>query len=457
MKLPKRGPPVTDLLKRVCERAPDILLRAAEPAIRPIIERANNESWNWEDCGYHLSRTGLTQEELWLLVKLARGQDRQEVPLQDAHGKPFSFRLPREAHRILHLIDTHLGGSLESAFPQLDTRDDRQRYLINSLTEEAIASSQIEGAAVTRDIAKEMLRTNRRPRSPDEWMILNNYKTIQMLNGCRHERLDEPLLHRIQASLTEHTLDDPTAQGRFRRADENITVWDNETNQPVHYPPPAGQLPERVARLCEFANGPASADKAAFIHPAVRAIILHFWLGFDHPYVDGNGRTARALFYWSMLRSGYWLVEYLTISAIIRGQPKQYARAYLNTERDDNDLTYFILYHLKVIERSLEAFRAYLDRKLAERQRNARVLLPALFNSRQQALLLKAVREPQTRFTYESHANSHGASLVTARADLLSLEELGLLRGNRKGRRFEFVAVPDLDERLERLRVRESG
>src|SRR5205814_10028127 len=62
-------------------------------------------------------------------------------------------------------------------------------------------------------------------------------------------------------------------------------------------------------------------DALPIFHPMVRSMILHFWLAYDHPFVDGNGRTARALFYWSMLRNGYWMFEYITISKIILSGP----------------------------------------------------------------------------------------------------------------------------------------
>jgi Fic family protein len=451
MGIPKKGPSFPSLLVELIKEDDNFLLRGTKPEIRGLIERANNEGWNWEQCGYHASQAGLSQKQFWALVKMARAQGRLEIPLRDRRGKLFSYRLPPSAQRVLHVIDKHLGGTIESSFPQLDTPPERTRYLITSLVEEAIASSQIEGAAVTRAVAKEMLQTGRQPRNRDERMILNNYRMIQMLNR-RTEPLTIPLLHEIQSQLTELVLDKPGARGRFRRSSEKVTVWDEEEQQALHVPPPAEELIERSEQLCTFANLANSADNpGSFIHPAIRAILLHFWLAYDHPYVDGNGRTARALFYWSMLKSGYWLVEYLTISTIIREQPKQYARAFLNTERDDNDLTYFILYHLEVIERSLHAFQEYLDRKMSERKRRAQVLLPALFNQRQQAILLKALREPDTRFTYESHARAQGVTLATARSDLLDLEAKDLLRGNRVGRRFEFVAVPDLEERLRRL------
>ena len=180
-------------------------------------------------------------------------------------------------------------------------------------------------------------------------------------------------------------------------------------------------------------------------------MILHFWLVYDHPFCDGNGRTARALFYWSMLRSRYWLVEYLSISAIIRRAQKQYYMAFLNTETDDNDLGYFLTYHVGVIERSIDELHSYLERKQGERRRIASTVAPSLFNDRQRAILSRALDHPETVFTYHSHAASHGISIPSARADLLDLEQHKLLRGNRRGRRFEFVAVGDLGRRLGEL------
>lgn len=451
MRLPKRPPPWDKLLASI-QQDPKVLFRRDEAAVRVAVDRANDEGWTYEDAGYRTAGTGLTRDQLWVFIKSSRMADRQTVPLTDAKGRSFSFRLPPAAHRILRLIDLNLGGSVNEPIPRLDTPDERIRYLISSLTEEAIASSQLEGAAVTRKDAKDMLRSGRPPRTPHERMIVNNYRAIQFLNRRSGEAMTVPLLCDIQRQLTEGTLQDEGEAGRFRRTNEDIAVWDGETNEPVHVPPSAEELPGRAVALCAFANEPADGmSDSGFIHPAVRAIVLHFWLGYDHPFCDGNGRTARALFYWSMLRAKYWLVEYLTISEIIRGHPKQYGRAYLATETDDNDLTYFILYHLQVIERGIRDFLEHLRRKHEERVRLTDVLQTGRFNPRQQAILTRALRDPTTRFTYESHRNSHDVTLPTARADLLDLESVGLLIGNRFGRRFEFVAATDLEARLRKL------
>src|SRR5262249_39502406 len=157
-----------------------------------------------------------------------------------------------------------------------------------------------------------------------ERMILNNYQTMQSILEIKDKDLTADLVFRIHRLVTDGTLDDPSGAGRFRRPDEKVAVFD-ETGEVLHDPPAARELEGRMRLMCEFANARAPDY---FIHPLVRSIILHFWLAYDHPFLDGNGRTARALFYWSMLRSGYWLFEYVSISKAILRAPVQYGNAF---------------------------------------------------------------------------------------------------------------------------------
>lgn len=202
--------------------------------------------------------------------------------------------------------------------------------------------------------------------------------------------------------------------------------------------------------LCEFANEPD--DTEPFIHPVVRAILLHFWLAYDHPFEEGNGRTARALFYWYMRARGYWLVEYLSISRILAGAPAKYGRAFLYTETDGLDTTYFIVFQLEVIQRAIAELHAYLDRKVKEVREVERLMRTGSdgFNHRQLALLGHAIRTPGHGYTFHSHSASHGVTHETARSDLLPLVEEGLLERRRVGRRYVFSARTQLAERLKR-------
>jgi len=253
----------------------------------------------------------------------------------------------------------------------------------------------------------------------------------------------------LQRILTEGTLDNPDAAGRLQRVDEErIAVLDRTDGGVLLRPPPAAELPERLQRLCDFANEELH-PATEFIHPTIRAILLHFWLAYDHPFEDGNGRTARALFYWSMRRSGYWLVEFLSISRILGEAPAQYSESFLLTETDELDTTYFLLFQLRVIERAVHELQQYLARKVAQVRQVERLIRGAPdFNHRQLVLLGDALRGSDRTYTYGGHAASHAVTHETARSDLSALADRGLLVKHQRGRAYTFTVPDDLAERL---------
>jgi Fic family protein len=279
-------------------------------------------------------------------------------------------------------------------------------------------------------------------------MILNNYRTMQRIRELKDSALTPELVFEVHRMITNDTLDDPTAAGRFRRPDEKVVV-SGGYGEVVHTPPIATELPERMALMCDFAN---NATPDAFIHPVVRGIILHFWLAFDHPFVDGNGRTARALFYWSMLRQGYWPFEFISISRILRKASIKYVRSFLCTETDDNDLTYFVVAQADVIIQALQELSTSIDRKTAEvREAESTIRSLDLFNHRQSALIIEAVKAPGRRYTIKEHQHMHGVVYQTARTDLLDLANRGVLELKKKGKELVFRVPSDIGERLKRL------
>lgn len=420
-----------------------------------LAERLHSETayHHWDELRHHPVPAGFSHEEWWFALKLKRKAAYREIPLLDCRGRPFRYFIPDTLQQLLHEIDfgarAYIGMPDPIANPQ--TRD---RYIVSSLIQEAITSSQLEGAVTTREVAKEMIRSGRTPRDKSERMILNNYRTMQEIIRLKDQPMSVSVLLDIHRSVTDQTLDNPGTAGRFRHRDEPVKVVDGE-GQIYHDPPPAEQLEQRAQRLCDFANG---AAPALFVPPVIRAILLHFWLAYDHPFVDGNGRTARALFYWSMLHSGFGLFEFISISSILVKAPAQYAKAFLFTETDDNDLNYFIVHQADVIRRAIEALHAYIDRKRREtKSAQTRLRVLGHLNHRQQALMTHALRHPGQEYTVASHRLSHGVAYATARADLLDLTRIGLLKQGARGRTMVFEPAIDLSKRLDELSNMESA
>jgi Fic family protein len=281
-------------------------------------------------------------------------------------------------------------------------------------------------------------------------MVLNNHRTMTWMLEQRDTPLTPQLVLEAHRRMTEGTLEEADGAGRLRREDENIVLVDIGSDDVVHRPPAARELVQRMEAMCAFAN---DSTNEPFLHPVVRSIVLHFWLAYDHPFVDGNGRTARALFYWSMLRRGYWLAEFLPVSRIFHAAPAKYARAFQYVETDDNDFTYFALYHADVLMRAIADLHVYLARKAEEQQSLSRLLRRSVdLNHRQIGLLTSALRDLDAEFTIESHRATQGVVYQTARADLLDLVSRGLLEQRRVGRTLVFTPQPDLEQRLRRLK-----
>lgn len=407
---------------------------------------------HWDELRYRPAPDNASKEAWWASIQLGRAALLQELPLFDKAGRAFRFATPAPVLIALHHIDRDAAGQIHSP-AGAPIREEPQRYLINSLIEEAITSSQLEGASTTRQVAAAMLKSGRRPRDHSEKMIFNNYRAMEHLREIKNDALTPALILELHRILSEDTLDDPADAGRLRQTDD-IRVVDPRDGTILHEPPAHAELPQRLQRLCDFAN--ADENASPFVHPVLRAILLHFMIGYDHPFVDGNGRTARALFYWSIARSGYWLMEYTSISHIIRRAPAKYMRAYLHSESDNNDSTYFLLHQLTTIRQAIAALHEYLDRKSREQKETEKLLaasvsLRSRFNHRQTALLNHALRNSGTEYRVDTHQRSHNVVYQTARSDLLSLHELGLLIKTKQGNAYVFYAPENLRELLAEL------
>jgi Fic family protein len=435
-----------DLFKAAAASKTPRLEAIIKADIRPVVD---GKYRHWDTLRQLTPPEGLSSDEWWLGIKLARSSIWHKLPLTDADGRQFVYCMPDPAHEMTHLIDRRASG--EIAVSEVVTNPEmRNRYIVSSLIEEAITSSQLEGASTSRAVAKEMLRSGRQPRDHSERMIFNNYRAMNTVRTWKDQPLSPDRVLDLHRIVTEGTLDNPDAAGRLQRPDEiRVRVFDRATGESRHVPPPAIQLPERLERMCRFAN---DEPYEGFLHPVVRSVLLHLWLGYDHPFEDGNGRTARAVFYWSMLKHGYWLTEFLSISTLLNRAPGRYSRAFLYTETDDLDATYFIVNQLKIICRSIDELHGYLARKVHEVRQTERLLRQADLNHRQIALLSHALRHPDAEYTFRSHQTSHGVVYQSARTDLLDLVKRELLTRRSVGNRYVFRPAVDLGERLARRR-----
>lgn len=389
----------------------------SDQTIMPLLKKINDEYTYWDKVKY-LAPAGTDNRVLWQTVKLQRMMNAKTITF----GRyTFRFTVTERMLVLLHEFDMNMGGNLGTQ--NLIPEDDRNFYLVSSIMEEAIASSQMEGASTTRKVAKEMLRKQQRPKDKGQQMIVNNYSTIRYLAEHRQDEFSVNKLLDIHRLISAKTLENPNEEGSIR-LDDNVVVMNEITGDIVHVPPKHGEVKQLLEELCEFANNDNPDD---FVHPIIKGIIIHFMLAFIHPFSDGNGRTARSLVYWYLIKKGYWLTEYLSISRIIYKNKTQYEKTFLYTENDNYDLSYFILFNLTTMKKAYEELKTYLQRKISER--NSITAFTQISGiSLRQSYIVNIVREkPNDILTVKEVATRFSITEKTARADLQGLVKRGLM------------------------------
>jgi Fic family protein len=443
MQIPRRPPSTDELLRTVIEAD-----RIAEVMAGAQVVDEKGRYLHWDDFRFKPVRDGVSVEEAWIAMRLARQFAAQRLPLLAADGKPITYCEPPKVRSSLRYLDMNAGGSLGADTHALSQGEGRV-HLARSLAEEPFASSFIEGAATTRQIAKKLILEGREPRTRDELMVLNNYRAMQFVKRQKDTPLSMEFLLELHRIVTAGTLDDDSDAGRLRRGDD-VQVVDDSTGEILHQPPLRNALETRLGSLFTFANAEPCADQ--WLHPLLRAILLHFMLAYEHPFLDGNGRVARALFYWSALRSGYWLMEYISISSVIAEAKIQYGRAFLEVETDGMDATYFVVHQVAILTTALERFGRYIETKRGEVRLIEKVLErrkgPFAFNHRQAWLLNELLRGRINRITIGEHEKKQGVSYLTARADLERLTERGYLRKSKAGQTSIYRPASGLTEKL---------
>ncbi|MBN1585447.1 Fic family protein [Candidatus Uhrbacteria bacterium] len=397
-----------------------------ETIMKEIDSTMSPQYGHWDKIKYRQPPNGFNREEFWFLIKMIRQIRSSQTFVKDVSGKFYRWVELDRFNRFMHQFDMSAGGDIFVNNDHLATlKKHKDRYISRGQIEEAIASSQLEGAHTTRLVAKKMILEKRPAKTKDERMILNNYGLMERIGSELLEvKLDRKLLLEMQTMLTEGTDTEPDHVGRFRKPEDDLAVANNR--HIGHVLPDTEWVNLEMDRLLAIAND--EADEVRFLNPVIKAVFLHFWIGYLHPFPDGNGRIARAIFYWYLMKHGYWAIAYLPLSAKIKQSPKQYSMAYIYAEQDDLDLTYFIDYNLSKLQLAIGDFQEYISRKTQEESK-LRLALGSNeeINDRQKEVLSYLARNPQEKMTIGQHQARTAVTRATARKDLYSLCDQGYL------------------------------
>ncbi|EBR5102981.1 Fic family protein [Salmonella enterica] len=432
----RQAPPESDLFEGLqnCARAiwggsgVEHIVDAATLAT-PTDDKGRYLHWN-DIC----NRTSNEEKALgyWSLIKQARkGALMPIFGLQGVITGKFSL-LPI-IQKTCSLIDRNC---TEVAIKTLISSSGMEESIFSDfIDDESIASSQLEGAATTRKVALQILREGRNPKSEGDKMIIGNNRLMNLAWESRHDPMTKALLllfHKTACS----GIDDNTYKPGIFRTDNSVFVGDIEGNI-LHQPPDVSYLNSALDTFIEWINfnHEASTSTKRYLHPVVKACIMHFCTGYLHPFNDGNGRVARALFYWYLFRHGYDAFRYISVSRLLKEAPVQYVEAYLKTEKDRMDLTYFVEYQCRILERAInDTIKKVTDSVTAIRHFNVWLTTSGVarkLTTIQQYIIQLLVIEPGRSLTVRQLEEGAGISDGAARKNLEKMTDVGMV--NRSG------------------------
>lgn len=406
-----------------------------------------HEYYYWDELRFkEPSPKDISKEALWVITKMFRESQMVNSIIKDKNGANFTWMKLDYFEGFFHELDMNTGGEIFVEKSGV-SKANKQKLITRGIMDEAIASSQLEGAATSRQAAKKMLREGRKPTNKSEQMIVNSYVSMKAIEEkYKDKKMSVNLLIELHALVTRDTLDAQNEKPRLRTEGESVYVSGESNGIIYHEAPSIKFVHKELERLVQFAND--ELDNEVFIHPIIKAIMIHFWMGYLHPFTDGNGRLARLLFYWYLIKHDYWAFVYLPISKVIKKSPMQYIMAYVYSEQDENDITYFLDYNIRKIKLAVREFKEYLD-KQAENNKKMKKQCDEKYglNIRQVQLLQYLHGDTGERTSLIAHMNVNQIAKMTAIKDLKSLVTKGFLEGKKQGRNVYYYGT----EKINRL------
>ncbi len=298
----------------------------------------------------------------------------------------------------------------------------RDAFLMDSTVEEAITSAIYEGAHSTRAQAQQLIASGNKPKNKDEWMLVNNFRAMNWVQEHRNEPVSEELILQLHRIVIENTMDgdDASFSGKFRN--DKIFVGPHEG---VEHTLIRQAVDEVIALV---------SKNPRYIHPLIRGILVHYFIAYIHPFFDGNGRTARALFYFKAMRNDLDYIQLLSVSAYLKEHGAQYEKAFEKVVSNDFDVTYFVDFCLDSIHSALSA----VSKKVSYLLKINDLKEKAELTPNQIGLLQRMALNRFRVVSIEEYAAQIQMSREVARQELKALTELGLVDEAKSGKKLVY-------------------
>jgi Fic family protein len=354
------------------------------------------------------------------------------------HDQPSWPKFHWDSERISQLLvnvrhrQGRLIGRMEGLGFQL-----RKEAVLNTLTEDVLKSSEIEGEKLDRDQVRSSIA---RRLGIDIGGLIRADRDVEgvvemMLDATQH--YDRPLS--VRRLFNWHAALFPTGRSGMSRID--VGTWRKDKNGPmqvvsgpigkerVHYQaPPAARLRGEMKRFLDWFEKENSTD------PVLKAGVAHLWFVTIHPFEDGNGRIARDIADMLLARSEQSPQRFYSMSAQIRQERKTYYEILEATQKGNLDITRWLEWFLACLDRAFDHSETILAAVLNKARFWDR-FAGTEFNERQRSMIDRLLNHFEGKLTSSKWATLEKCSQDTALRDIEDLIRTGVLKKDSSGGR----------------------
>lgn len=181
-------------------------------------------------------------------------------------------------------------------------------------------------------------------RDRDIQEVINYRRVIEYIDRISNSEdtntISESLILELHKMTVERILP-PEKVGKFRQT--QVVVKNSQTGEVTFRPPPSSAIEGLIEELLLFVNEKENQD----IHPVLKSGIVHYEFVRVHPFVDGNGRVARALSTLILFLDGYDIRKFFSLEEYFDSDALDYYKALQSVEKSDGDLTTWLEYYTK--------------------------------------------------------------------------------------------------------------
>ena len=331
--------------------------------------------------------------------------------------------------------------SIESAKAIIDTAALvpawEARFRDEAMTRTVHYGTKIEGNDLTHEQAQKVLQLPQQTsgsdaatqagiiaRDRDIQEVINYRNVVHWIDQWetttdKQNRLSVETLKSLH-TLTMERLLEPAYIGNFR--DKQVIVKSATSGSVVFRPPVSIEVPYLLDDFFAWLVSESALNQ----HPIFRAAITHYQLVYIHPFIEGNGRTARAMATLALYVGGYDFKQFFSIEQYFDSDVEAYYQALLSVQQSQGDLTYWLEYFCYGLAMEIDKVKQKVL-KISRDLKLKRELGHQVALSERQLILLELLQNQGTVSSQDAQDVLPNISVDTILRDLKDLIQKGII------------------------------